>query len=973
MEPQLYGATIQIERTFHVDKSGSYCLKSVGGKVVSKKRQDLDHILNHFEIQVNNPVFLMNQDTCRSFLNSKTPKELYAFFYKAPLLDDLEKLVEDTRLQADESLTVVHQKEEEMKPINEAIETWRKKQAKCIRPETIQKDIDNYETDLKIKDCHSLKKVLDDAKREVLTAETNLADHEASLVRSEEKIPILEERLQEERRKEEELRAGMEGSSKAVSDCRPEMAKLRAAVQDAQRAMNDCAGELKEKKRNLASLETQLDTARNQQGLQEDDQRRIELETRMDEASTRIEECRINRDAAAADKRRLEEELTDLKHRLEPILNVWNAEQRAIENLDQEIRKHQGTHGGSSVVARLGREAVQRKQIIDELVQRNALKGQILGPCVDLLSLRDQPYSAAVERAVGPWLRTYILEDERDRQVVTEEFRRRKVSPPTLDCALGSGQKFPTTEMAFNDKCNAPFPTVADLLTFKHPYVRNVLVDALNLHQIVVMPTLEQARKHFRDGQKFPHCRYILDLTANQHSSDADGYQFLPGQSRGVSVLAADFEAQIEEKKQERDDKVAAQETKREEKQQLEGRIKTAQHQIAQKKLELTKLQDLENRTQAQLTGMKNDLHSMKTSQPTDIQVLLDEMEELRGVVEQLQTQFDDLKDAHTKAKSKEAKADANLKAMKEQGQAELRQQDQILADILKLENSLERNEADIQNAKKTLAAKGKEVEARKAEVETKKAAFEESKQALLDSGVPIERLKVRVKRTQAELEEMIHQLETRLRLINNDYENSWEFCQEKLDDLISSKTSVEAQIVSAKKIVELMGKNYRLRAGNFTVARDKASETLCACFQTMMEDRQYDGRIELDHEARSLTFHVNPHRKTQQEDSSIKSLSGGERSFTMVSFLVALWQLIEIPFRVLDEFDVFMDMVNRDIAMQRLIESAIESGRQFIFLTPLHFSQAILDDFKTSASVEVVRMPTSRHTLPAVGVLDDV
>jgi chromosome segregation ATPase len=74
--------------------------------------------------------------------------------------------------------------------------------------------------------------------------------------------------------------------------------------------------------------------------------------------------------------------------------------------------------------------------------------------------------------------------------------------------------------------------------------------------------------------------------------------------------------------------------------------------------------------------------------------------------------------------------------------------------------------------------------------------------------------------------------------------------------------------------------------------------------------------------------------------------LSGGEKSFSTICLLLALWEAMGSPVRCLDEFDVFMDQINRDVSMNMMVGAARRAvSRQFILITPQSMNNANIGD----------------------------
>lgn len=76
------------------------------------------------------------------------------------------------------------------------------------------------------------------------------------------------------------------------------------------------------------------------------------------------------------------------------------------------------------------------------------------------------------------------------------------------------------------------------------------------------------------------------------------------------------------------------------------------------------------------------------------------------------------------------------------------------------------------------------------------------------------------------------------------------------------------------------------------------------------------------------------------------------------MSFILAIWKVVNMPVYFLDEFDVFMDKVNRKVIMDLLLEHATaHNNKQFVFITPQDISSV-----QASNLISVYRLPDPKR-----------
>ena len=67
---------------------------------------------------------------------------------------------------------------------------------------------------------------------------------------------------------------------------------------------------------------------------------------------------------------------------------------------------------------------------------------------------------------------------------------------------------------------------------------------------------------------------------------------------------------------------------------------------------------------------------------------------------------------------------------------------------------------------------------------------------------------------------------------------------------------------------------------------------------------------------------------------TDVNSLSGGEKSVAQMCLIASLWETMNPPFRALDEWDVFLDNINRKSISRTLLGFGLsKQDYQFIFI----------------------------------------
>lgn len=962
-----YREKIIIERKL-VRKGGStWAVKDWRGRHVALNagetpRSEVRDIVDHFGFMVDNPVAILTQTKSKAFLAKCRPVEHFKLYKAATLLGPLERELQATMTVAQGLKNDIAKKKKEMPRAEKKLHALESAHNEAQELKHIDQRIAETET-LFAWTVHA-EKELELNTMEGITAEKFEPQVQKAQQRHEEistevqklneEISNVNKEIEEAKAKYDEVYAAARESKKVETSHQLEIKRRRALVKDQDH-------DIEEGKQNVNRATEKLNSTRLEHlaGQEQKDQMANSLQdasNRVTELEKELDEWRHREGEAQERRYQVEENVSKSRDELQRVRGEF--ERKRQEQMMNENAAHQDND-----LYRFGHGFADLARLIHQ--NRHRFDEPPIGPLGQFIKVKDQSWAPAVEACLGSnTLRSYIVHSGRDSALLQRLLPNRGVRPTIIVADLRRA-RYAIRESDMPHVRHLGHCTMMDMLTLEHNAVFNVLVDQLFIERLVLVGNGE-------DITELGWSR-ISNLVAawnksGEHAYSRNGSNVFrkanENMGRSAPILSADRSAYLR--------------ALHEEVQRLQERMNEQQNTVRQCQKEQQGAGSEFNQASRTVREVQRSLHVSKEkkmriedqlSQATnafDAKPFEDEIHYYEKNVQEAEKRRDaELKwveELEQKLQDLEAKsASTYSEAMKEDKKYKK------LHEVLERRTAaISRGRNELNQAKLAWQKANQHLNAAKAEMDEKrkesslKMNMARSLGPRPDTVDPAKNPSKKVNRALTNLKERMHaEQERRGGRCAEDIEEEYLQAQRKhettknmLDRIEGYENALEKGITQRRKTRRVLERKLKIHVRSH--------------FVQFLSVRGHSGSLQFKRNEKGfmeliITTQMASHKSTDgetYETKDLRSLSGGERSFTTLAFMLALAEVVQNPIRVMDEIDVFQDEANRRASFKTLINYCTNflTDKQFIIITPLR-----LPDIEPSDHVRIVKLKAPR------------
>mmetsp|Transcript_3048 Transcript_3048/g.6871 ORF Transcript_3048/g.6871 Transcript_3048/m.6871 type:complete len:1302 (+) Transcript_3048:476-4381(+) len=1002
-EPETYGDLITVERSIAL-KGGYNGFKLLDSKGVeqSRQRKDLDDMLDKLNIQVENPVALLDQEESKKFLTGKS-SDKYNFFMKATELERVD-------LSYAKTLDEVESLRNTANRMNNTLQHDRDMVSELKQKYKEHQKIAKLETKQAETRAHAAWAVYKESMQEVRAEEQKMREFEDKAEQRRKKLQKAEAMSQEDNTGGDELRERIDSLSKEAADgaehkrdLEQQLKKAQEPVKALERQIKALQKEERKAEKNVHKAKERLQQKRDQiaatAGSAESEQalrtqQVQELDAKLNEGKPKLYEVKQEMNDLHSEYENKEPDIREAHNRVSDLKNQMRGVQSAIKNMESS--------SGNSLSV-FGPNCAALKSHVDDYTRRGKFKGPVRGPLGSYCKVTPgkEAFAKVAELSLGAGaLDRFVVTNHHDRKILQSIRNQLKCRD---DCGIFLIGKHPRYDIPEPPPFDG-IETVSTVLTIEDDLVFNCLVDHCKIDERALARSKEESEKHLLrtepTGKHFIVGGKIKDVfflpRGDQWKITKGGHKQLSSNTRQMKrTIGVDNREAIRQKEEDLDRLEEEMKAADREHSRLDIEHTDLKKRWKAKKIEMQRLEKSLEKWSDEIDEIrKQELDAADIGRDVDTSAEEEEVAETEAILEET-------KERHQKATDEMTRQQPEVGELAEKVTEVTARNDKIMADldaaekeVAKVYSSQRRQEDKIvkerekvkqfeeiiaKHTEKVEKAKGESedflYQARKNQydfnlVEERRKQRENHEDADETQGlseytqepseedieaVPIpdfDKLRdldyytARVEHLGNKIEE-----EKQRRLLNQEDEATAYEKYVRAKQVLRGK---EKKLAQTETLVEKLQHDLNRRRERWEQFRTEMSKRTTIRFNEILHIKGSSGAVEFDHEQQELNLIVQKDaRDENSQQSDVKALSGGERSYTTIALLCALGETLETPFRVMDEFDVFLDPMTRKVVIEQLIAIARKmSHRQFIFITPQDVSSV-----ETDAYIKILKM----------------
>ena len=918
-QPELYGNQIIVERHFSKQGSSGYRLKSSTGRTISTKKGDVDDIIEYYQLQVDNPMNVLTQDAAKSFIQTSTPKQKYQFFIDGVQLQQLDN---DYRMLSD----TCDQMGAKLKDAKITIKLLGKRRDDAkAKYDIVQQHVH----------MRNAARVMGDqlAWAQVEDTERMFKEAEQIVQEAQGKIDEAERTAEEKGVQYEQANNALEHAEASVTKLEEELIPMQDEESVAKDDYDKASAAVKNAHVQERAIKDQLTEATKRETTAEqdirDEEKRIEesnggahgrKQAEMVEARNGVADAKEALRLHESDNQRLQDAHQAADANIKGIDKLLSDAKRHVEQCRKRLHELNSDRG--NVMAGYHHKI---PQLMARIRNDQGFLENPVGPIGLHIKLLKPEWSYILETVLGNTLNGFIVTSKQDQVRLFKLVQQ--VGVPSCPIFIGNHHTFNTN----GHEPDPRYETILRVLDFDNDLVKRQLIINVRIDQTLLIPKRDDGWSTMFHGPR-PQNTYMCYTKHDSNRGFAHKLNYTGGSNpeiQGITLwenqkprMATNIESQIA--------------IQRETLGQLEG--------------EKTALESRQRVLNQELQKCKRAIEQHKRTGKdlrTDIQRTEDRVDSLNAELDEVRVEDGRLN--VYKSQLVEAQRD---RAMYEAtyGQHKLEKEKLNLeATAAKREHAAVKARIDEQEKRiaKAKVRVGEKCSARQIAVQDKNYSIDQiailrheksRAEAKRDHRKAhmiefVRRASEVCKRVPVPIDETVESLEAKLDVHQIQlaaYKKmvgaSDQAIQDALAEAQAAFEATTSYYEDLSALLRLLRNTFSMRMAMFRRFQRHISAHSRINFNYLLSERGFRGKLSLDHKKKLLDVHVEPDEtKTSSKGRATKTLSGGEKSFSSICLLLSLWEAMSAPIRCLDEFDVFMDDVNRDVS-SRMIVSLLES-----------------------------------------------